>query len=73
MDTKEYPHNNYTIEDPGQSWDIDADWGSSFGKALFDSKKNGAKKLSNKSYSKVKEKIVFQKITSKKMDTIEGA
>ena len=24
MDTKEYPRNNHTIEDQGQSWDFDA-------------------------------------------------
>ena len=55
MDTKESPHNNHTIEDQGQPLDFDADWGSSFVKALIDSKENGAKKLRNKSYSKVKE------------------
>ena len=35
LDTKEDPNNNHTIEDQGQSWDFDPDWGPSFGKTCL--------------------------------------
>ena len=72
LDTKEDPHNNHTIEDQGQSWDFDPDWGPSFGKNLADSKRKGARKRRNKSYSKGKETTILENVhPKKKLDTKE--